>query len=51
MRYNAVQLDRQETALFKHRLEELSPAEMGKFILQHGLSFEVVDSKRRTALR
>lgn len=40
-----------ETALFRHRLEELSPAEMSKFIPEHGLFFEVVTSERKAALR
>ncbi len=41
----------QETALFRHRLEELSPAEMGKFIPEQGLFFEVVTPDRKAALR
>lgn len=41
----------QETALFRYRLEELSPAEMGSFILDHGLSLEVVSHERKTAIR
>ncbi|CAM9128454.1 unnamed protein product [Ectocarpus sp. 12 AP-2014] len=41
----------QETALFRHRLEELSPAEMSKFIPEHGLFFEVVTPERKAALR
>ncbi|CAM9633205.1 unnamed protein product [Choristocarpus tenellus] len=41
----------QETALFRHRLEELNPIEMGKFIQQNGLSFEVVDANVKNNLR
>ncbi|CAN0259731.1 unnamed protein product, partial [Discosporangium mesarthrocarpum] len=41
----------QETALFRYRLEELLPADMGKFIQQNGLSFKVVDNEVKASLR
>lgn len=41
----------QETALFRHRLEELSSDEMDSFIKEQGLFFESVDTERKAALR
>eukprot|EP00752_Nemacystus_decipiens_P014280 g12700.t1 len=41
----------QETALFRHRLEELSTDEMDSFIKEQGLFFEGVDAERKAALR